>query len=199
MSGKFISPRFLFASVLCLGVLQISASHLLAGEKQLSSKAINYKLVSNLQEMKDKSPAPDFTLPDLERGKVSLKDFHGKLLMLNFWASWCVPCREEMPAMERLYQRYKDRGFVILGVNIKDDKKSAVSFVRELKITFPIGFDPNGDVGLLYGAWGLPATYLIDARGIALARAWGPADWFSPRARELIEALLDAKSYPSNH
>jgi len=199
MSGKFISPRFLFASVLCLGVLQISASHLLAGEKQLSSKAINYKLVSNLQEMKDKSPAPDFTLPDLERGKVSLKDFRGKLLMLNFWASWCVPCREEMPAMERLYQRYKDRGFVILGVNIKDDKKSAVSFVRELKITFPIGFDPNGDVGLLYGAWGLPATYLIDARGIALARAWGPADWFSPRARELIEALLDAKSYPSNH
>ena len=199
MSGKFISPRFLFASVLCLGVLQISASHLLAGEKQLSSKAINYKLVSNLQEMKDKSPAPDFTLPDLERGKVSLKDFRGKLLMLNFWASWCVPCREEMPAMERLYQRYKDRGFVILGVNIKDDKKSAISFVRELKITFPIGFDPNGDVGLLYGAWGLPATYLIDARGIALARAWGPADWFSPRARELIEALLDAKSYPSNH
>ena len=199
MSGKFISPRFLFASVLCLGVLQISASHLLAGEKQLSSKAINYKLVSNLQEMKDKSPAPDFTLPDLERGKVSLKDFRGKLLMLNFWASWCVPCREEMPAMERLYQRYKDRGFVILGVNIKDDKKSAVSFVRELKITFPIGFDPNGDVGLLYGAWGLPATYLIEARGIALARAWGPADWFSPRARELIEALLDAKSYPSNH
>ena len=199
MSGKFISPRFLFASVLCLGVLQISASHLLAGEKQLSSKAINYKLVSNLQEMKDKSPAPDFTLPDLERGKVSLKDFRGKLLMLNFWASWCVPCREEMPAMERLYQRYKDRGFVILGVNIKDDKKSAISFVRELKITFPIGFDPNGDVGLLYGAWGLPATYLIDARGIALARAWGPADWFSPGARELIEALLDAKSYPSNH
>src|SRR3972149_3171013 len=196
MSCKFNNRFFLFASVLCLGVLQISASHLVAGEKQLSGKRVNYKLVSNLQEMKDKSPAPDFTLPDLERGKVSLKDFRGKLLMLNFWASWCVPCREEMPAMERLYQRYKDRGFVILGVNIKDDKKSAVSFVRELKITFPIGFDPNGDVGLLYGAWGLPATYLIDARGIALARAWGPADWLSPGARELIEALLDATSYP---
>jgi len=199
MSDKFNGPRFLFASVLCLGVLQIPASHLVAGEKQLSSKRVNYKLVSNLQEIKDPSPAPDFTLPDLERGRVSLKDFRGKLLMLNFWASWCVPCREEMPAMERLYQRYKDRGFVILGVNIKDDKKSAISFVRELKITFPIGFDPNGDVGLLYGAWGLPATYLIDARGIALARAWGPANWFSPGARELIEALLDAKSDPSKY
>jgi len=199
MSGKFISPRFLFASVLCLGVLQISASHLLAGEKQLSSKAINYKLVSNLQEMKDKSPAPDFTLPDLERGKVSLKDFRGKLLILNFWASWCVPCREEMPAMERLYQKYRDQGFVILGVNLKDDKKSAIAFVKELKITFPIAFDPAGEVGLLYGAWGLPATYLIDTKGIALARAWGPADWFSPGARELIEALLDAKNDPSKY
>lgn len=193
MSCKFNTRLFLFASVLCLGMLQISASYLLSAEKQLSSKRVNYKLVSNLQEIKDPSPAPGFTLPDLERGKVSLKDFRGKLLMLNFWASWCVPCREEMPAMERLYQKYRDHGFVILGVNVKDDKKSAISFVRELKITFPIGFDPNGDVGLLYGAWGLPATYLIDANGIALARAWGPADWYSPGARDLIEALLDAQ------
>lgn len=193
MRCKFNSRLFLFASVLCLGVLQISASYLLAGEKQLSSKRVNYKLVPNLQEIKDPSPGPDFTLPDLERGKVSLKDFRGKLLMLNFWASWCVPCREEMPAMERLYQKYRNRGFVILGVNVKDENKSAISFVRELKITFPIAFDPAGEAGLLYGAWGLPAIYLIDADGIALARAWGPADWFSPGARELIETLLDAQ------
>ena len=199
MKYEFNSRLFLFASVLCLGVLQISASHLVAGEKQLSSKRVNYKLVSNLQEIKDPSPAPGFTLPDLERGKVSLKDFRGKLLILNFWASWCVPCREEMPAMERLYQKYRDQGFVILGVNLKDDKKSAIAFVKELKITFPIAFDPAGEVGLLYGAWGLPATYLIDTKGIALARAWGPADWFSPGARELIEALLDAKNDPSKY
>ena len=193
MSWKFNGRFWLFASVVCLGVLQISVSYLLSAEKQLSTKRINYKLVSNLREIKDASPAPDFTLPDLERGKVSLKDFRGKLVMLNFWASWCVPCREEMPAMERLYQKYRDHGFVILGVNVKDDKKSAISFVKELKITFPIAFDPAGEVGLLYGAWGLPATYLIDAKGIALARAWGPADWYSLGARDLIEALLDAQ------
>jgi len=199
MKCEFNSRLFLFASVLCLGMLQISASYLLSAEKQLSSKRVNYKLVSNLQEIKEPSPAPGFTLPDLERGKVSLKDFRGKLLILNFWASWCVPCREEMPAMERLYQKYRDQGFVILGVNLKDDKKSAIAFVKELKITFPIAFDPAGEVGLLYGAWGLPATYLIDTKGIALARAWGPADWFSPGARELIEALLDAKNDPSKY
>lgn len=199
MRCKFDSRFFLLASVLCLGVLQISASHLLSAKKQLGSKAINYKLVPNLQEIKGPSSGPDFTLPDLERGKVSLKDFRGRLLLLNFWASWCVPCREEMPAMERLYQKYRDHGFVILGVNVKDDKKSAIAFVKELKITFPIAFDPAGEVGLLYGAWGLPATYLIDAKGIALARSWGPADWFSPGARELIEALLDAKSDPTKY
>lgn len=199
MRCKFDSRCFLLASVLCLSVLQISASYLLSAEKQLSSKAINYKLVPNLQEIKGPSSGPDFTLPDLERGKVSLKDFRGRLLLLNFWASWCVPCREEMPAMERLYQKYREHGFVILGVNVKDDKKSAIAFVKELKITFPIAFDPAGEVGLLYGAWGLPATYFIDTKGIALARSWGPADWFSPRARELIEALLDATSDPTKY
>ncbi len=189
MSCKFKGRIFWFVWVLCLGMLPTSASYLLSAEKQ----PIDYKLVPNLQEMKDHSPAPDFTLPNLQGEKVNLKDFRGKLLMLNFWASWCVSCREEMPAMERLYQRYKNQGFVILGVNVKDDKKSALSFVRELKITFPIAFDPNGEVGLLYGAWGLPATYLIDAKGIALARAWGLADWYSPGARELIKTLLDEK------
>lgn len=193
MSYRFKERIFWFASAWFLSLLYISPSHLLASEKQPSSKAINYSLVSNLQEMKDSAPAPDFTLPNLEGKKIALKDLRGKLLMLNFWASWCLPCREEMPAMERLYQSYKDRGFVILGVNIKDDKKSALSFVRELKITFPIAFDPNGEVGLLYGAWGLPTTYLIDAKGIALARAWGPADWYNPGARELIKTLLDEK------
>ncbi|MBI4527049.1 MAG: TlpA family protein disulfide reductase [Deltaproteobacteria bacterium] len=189
MSCKITRRSFALLAALCLTVLPLFASYLLAAEKG----PINYKLVPNLQEMTDHSPAPQFTLPNLEGGKVGLKDFRGKLLMLNFWASWCVPCREEMPAMERLYQRYKDLGFVILGVNVKDQKKSALSFVRELKITFPIAFDPEGEVGLLYGAWGLPTTYLIDNKGIALARAWGPAEWYSPGARELIKKILDQK------
>src|SRR5713226_6722311 len=75
------------------------------------------KLVPNLEEMKDHSATPDFTLPDLQGKKVALKDFRGKLVLLNFWASWCTPCREEMPAMERLYQEFKDKGLVILAVN----------------------------------------------------------------------------------
>jgi DsbE subfamily thiol:disulfide oxidoreductase len=189
MSCKVKSRNFCLLSVLWLTMLSAPASYLLSAE----NKPMNYKLVPNLQEMTDHSPAPQFTLPNLDSGKVSLKDFRGKLLMLNFWASWCAPCREEMPAMERLYQKYRDHGFVILGVNVKDEKKNAIAFVKELKITFSLAFDPDGEVGLIYGAWGLPATYLIDANGTALARAWGPADWYSSGARKLVENLLDAQ------
>ena len=154
---------------------------------------LNYKLVPNLEPLKDSSPTPDFFLPDPSGKKTSLKDFRGKLVLLNFWATWCVPCREEMPAMERLYQQYKSKGFVILAVNVKDDRKDALAFIKELKITYPVVLDPDGEVGLLYGAWGLPTTYLIGPKGEGLARIWGPAAWDSPGAKQLIQNLLDAK------
>lgn len=162
-------------------------------DQGLAAQAINYKLVPNLQQMKVSAPTPDFTLPDPAGKKVSLKDFRGKLVMLNFWATWCEPCREEMPSMERLYQEFKDDGFVILAVDVKDKRKDALEFIKELKLTYPIVFDPGGEVGVLYGAWGLPATYLIGAKGEGLARMWGPANWYSTGARALIRALLNQK------
>lgn len=157
------------------------------------SQGVNYKLVPNLEPLKDQSPTPDFTLPDPAGKKLSLKDFRGKLVFLNFWASWCLPCREEMPAMERLYQEFKDKGFLILAVNVKDNRKDALTFIKELKLTYPVVFDPNGEAGLLYGAWGLPTTYLIGPKGEGLARAWGPAPWDSPGAKHLIKELLGGK------
>lgn len=177
---------FLALSVTLLGISQGWAQ---TGRGQ----GINYKLVPNLEPMKDQSPTPDFSLPDPTGKKLSLKSFRGKLVFLNFWASWCVPCREEMPAMERLYQEFKKREFAVFAVNVKDKRKDALAFIKELKLTYPVGFDPEGQVGLLYGAWGLPTTYLIGPKGEGLARVWGPAEWYSPGARELIKALLDEK------
>ena len=159
----------------------------------LAAQEINYKLVPNLQQMNDSSPTPGFTLSDPAGKKVSLKDFRGKVVMLNFWATWCAPCREEMPTMERLYQEFKNKGFVIVAVDVKDNKTDALAFITEFKLTYPVVFDPEGAVGLLYGAWALPATYLIGFRGEGVARMWGPADWYSPGARELIQALLNQK------
>ena len=153
---------------------------------------IDYKkAVPILQPMKEAAPTPDFSLTTPEGKKISLKDFRGKIVLLNFWASWCVPCREEMPAMEKLYQEYKDNNFAVLAVAVKDRKQDAVDFIKELKITYPIALDPEAQVGSLYGAWGLPATYLIGAKGEGLARGWGPAEWYATGARKLIKDLTD--------
>jgi peroxiredoxin len=158
-----------------------------------SQTKVDYKAVSILQPMKDTAPTPEFNLTTPDGRKISLKDFRGKIVLLNFWASWCVPCREEMPAMEKLYQEYKQKNFVVLAVAVKDRKQDAVDFVKELKLTYPIALDPEAQVGSLYGAWGLPATYLIGPNGEGLARGWGPAEWYGNGARKLIKDLTDGK------
>ena len=167
---------------------------LLGGRASVSAQSkINYKVIPNLEPMKDNAPTPDFSAASPEGTKISLKDFRGKIVFLNFWASWCTPCREEMPAMEKLYQEFKDRNFVILAVSVKDRKQDSINFVKELKLTYPIALDPDGQVGLLYGAWGLPTSYLIGRKGEGLARAWGPAEWYGPAARNLIKELTEGK------
>jgi thiol-disulfide isomerase/thioredoxin len=186
-----ISQRFIGLFFLLLVALWFGKGETLG--QSARGSGVNYKAVPNLEAMKDHSPTPDFSLPDPAGKKGSLKDFRGKLLLLNFWASWCDPCREEMPAMERLYQQYKNKGFVILAVNVKDSRKDALAFIKELKITYPVILDPDGEVGLLYGAWGLPTTYLIGPKGEGLARMWGPAVWDSAGAKQLVQDLLDGK------
>jgi len=178
-----ISHFILFATA-CIGLL------LALGPAWGQSK-VNYKVIPNLEPMKDNPLTPEFALPTPEGKKIALKDFRGKIIFLNFWATWCAPCREEMPAMERLYQEFKQKNFVILAVNVKDRRQDALEFAKELKLTYPVLFDPDGQVGLLYGAWGLPTTYLIGPKGEGLARAWGPAEWYGPAARKLIKDLLD--------
>jgi len=181
---------FLLTSFLCLGSSQLHA-------QATRNPSIDFKAVPKLEEIKDRPAAPDFTLPNPDGKKLSLKDYRGKLVFLNFWATWCTFCLEEMPAMERLYREFKDQGFEILAVNVKDKRSDALAFVKKLKLSFPIMMDPEGEIGLLYGAFGMPATYLIDEKGMVLARLWGPADWYSPGARNLIKTLLDKKNRPA--
>jgi peroxiredoxin len=159
-----------------------------------SQSKINFKVIPILQPMKDTAPTPDFSLTNAEGKKISLKDFRGKILFLNFWATWCEPCRDEMPAMEKLYQEFRDKNFTVLAVNVKDRRQEALAFVKELKLTYPIAFDPNAEVASLYGAWGLPTTYIIGPKGEGLARGWGPAEWHSPAARNLFKELLEEKN-----
>lgn len=135
--------------------------------------------------------APAFVLPDLSGTPIRLSDHRGKVVLLNFWATWCPPCRAEMPSMEKLYQAYRDRGLTILAISNDVSGKSVVEpFVRDRGLTFPILLDPEGGVFLQYGVRGLPTSYVVDRKGRVVSGEIGARDWSSGTAREAVEHLL---------
>lgn len=144
---------------------------------------------------RDRGPAlaPDFAAPDLAGQAVRLSGQRGKVVLVNLWATWCPPCREEMPSMERLHRELKDRGFVLLAVSQDEGGAEAVkAFVDQMKVTFPVLLDPQGDVGKKFGVWGYPESFLVDREGRIVERVIGPRDWASPTQIARIEALLAA-------
>ncbi len=139
---------------------------------------------------KRRAMAADFTVPGLG-SSLRLRDFKGQVVFLNFWATWCPPCREEMPSMERLYRRYKSRGLAILALSIDSRGEEVVGpFVKGLGLTFPVGLDPKMTVASEYRMAALPTSVLIDGGGAIAAVAVGPRDWDSPAAHQVIEKLL---------
>jgi len=117
--------------------------------------------------------APDFELRDLSGKNTKLSDFRGKNIILNFWASWCPPCREEMPEFQRIYAENPE-SLVVIGVNLQESKENAEAFVKKLGITFPILLDPNAQVRDLYNVFTQPVTYFIDANGKIVDKKFGP-------------------------
>ena len=138
--------------------------------------------------------APDFTLEDLEGRSVSLKDLRGKVVFLNFWATWCVPCRREMPAMEQLHREYRGRGLAILAVDFRESKAQVKSFMDELRLTFPALLDAKGEVTFDYSARALPVTYLVDRDGKILWKTNGRRAWDGPIARAYFDRLLSPRN-----
>lgn len=135
-------------------------------------------------------PSVDFQLPDLSGVDVKLSDYRGQIVFLNFWATWCGPCRSEMPSMEKVYNDLKDEGFVILAVDLAEDNATVQSFVDELGITFPVVLDGTGEVGGVYDARSIPTTYLIDRDGNLLGRAVGVRPWEDDAYKDLFKEIL---------
>jgi cytochrome c biogenesis protein CcmG/thiol:disulfide interchange protein DsbE len=135
--------------------------------------------------------APNFTFPGLDGKMVSLTDYKGKVVFLNIWATWCGPCREEMPSMERLYKILKSEDFIILAVSIDASGAKAVApFVRDYKLNFPILLDPKGTIQILYGTTGVPESFIIDKEGVLAQITIGPREWDSPDAIQFFRNLI---------
>jgi peroxiredoxin len=111
------------------------------------------------------TPAPEFTLTARDGKAVTLKDLKGKVVMINFWASWCAPCRQEFPLLEQMYKRYNALGFTLLGVNVESDTKDAEKWLKEMPVTFPILFDKENKLSKLYAVNAMPSTVFIDRKG----------------------------------
>ncbi|MEP6600245.1 MAG: TlpA disulfide reductase family protein [Nitrospirota bacterium] len=119
------------------------------------------------------SPAPEIILKDLQGRDVRLSDLRGKVVLVNFWATWCKPCKEEMPAMQASYDKLRDKGFVVLAVNELEDTARVAEHIRTHGHTFEVVMDHNNQVANMYGVVGLPASFLIDPQGIVRERISG--------------------------
>ena len=135
--------------------------------------------------------APDFTLPGLDNKMVSLSDYRGKVVLLNIWATWCPPCVEEMPSMEKLYQALKGEGFEILAVSVDvSGAKIVTPFIKKHKLSFPVLTDTKGSIKSLYQTTGLPESFIIGKDGTVAEKVIGPRDWATPNAIRYFQNLV---------
>jgi peroxiredoxin len=133
--------------------------------------------------------APDFTLPALTHGSLSLHDFGRQVVVLNFWATWCSPCVEETPSLEKFAEQVRLQGVAVMGVSVDQDVAALQAFAAEQHLSFPIARDPSQSVANRYGTFQFPETYIIDQEGRVAEKLIGPVDWQDPRLITFVRAL----------
>ena len=133
----------------------------------------------------------DFTLPDLQDRSTRLSELHGQVVLVNFWATWCYPCRVEIPSMHALYQDYRTKGFEILAIaSDVQGKDVVVPFAKEYGLTFPVLLDPQNVVATRLRVHGIPTSYLLDKQGRIAGLEMGSKNWNSAKFRQLLDNLL---------
>jgi len=133
-------------------------------------------------------------LNDLNGSNISLSDFNGKIVFLNFWTTWCPTCRIEMPSMEKLHQKLKNNDFAMVTINLQESASQVKAFFKEFKLTFTALMDSNGEVGASFGIRAIPTTYILDKTGRIIGLVNGPREWDSKEAIALFENLIDNDS-----
>lgn len=163
----------------------------------LATVAVGACLIGAILWLRPRTPemAPDFALTALSGQAIRLSSLRGRVVLVNLWTTWCPPCREEMPSMERLYARFRGPDFELLAVSEDeaDGRAQVEAFVREMDVSFPVLLDPDRMVGAAYGVWGYPETFVIDREGRIVEHVVGPRHWDAPEQVALVERLLAAR------
>ena len=175
-----------------LGVLLMVMSFALLASSIVSAESDVPGLGYQFTPLEPLAAAPDFTLPDMDGETYALQDFRGKVVLINFWATWCPPCRKEMPALEALYKKLGDEPFAVLAVNQWEDPDHVFAYTGQLNVfpTFPILFDPESAISEKYRVKGLPTSFLIDKKGRLAYRAVGGRNFDHAEVERLIRELL---------
>ena len=164
--------KWLFVGVLILGSVFIAATRVRPQPTTAAPAAVT-DVVTMPAPLAD-HPAPDFTLTNLDGTNIALSDLKGQVLLINVWATWCPPCRVEMPTIQAAYEQYHDQGFTVLAVNLQEDQSAVATFMREHQLTFPALLDSDGQVSRTYQAVSLPSSFFVDRRGVIRAVYHGP-------------------------
>jgi peroxiredoxin len=136
--------------------------------------------------------APEFRLSALDGKQSGLSDYRGKVVMVHFWATWCPPCVDELPTLERIYRSFDDRDFVLLAVSVDEGGAETVTtFMQRNRLTIPVLLNPGGSVAKSYGTFKFPETYLLDRRGIVRYKVIGAADWSLPVNVKAVRDMID--------
>ena len=136
---------------------------------------------------------PDLVLKTLAADNLNLNDYRGKVVLVNFWAAWCPPCRREMPSMQRLKEKMSGRPFAILGVDSAEQREDAEGFLKTIKVDFPILLDPDGSATRRWKVFALPTSFLVDRHGKVRYSISGPTEWDEGEAIQIIESLLQER------
>lgn len=133
----------------------------------------------------------EFRLKDLNGQLVSLSDFRGKIVFLNFWTTWCYACRIEMPDMEKLHQKFKNKDFAMISINLQESVSQVKQFFKDFKLTFTALLDSDGEVGAHFMITAIPTTFILDKEGIIIGKVMGPREWDGEKAFALFEHLTN--------
>ena len=136
------------------------------------------------------SKAPDFTLKDIHGRALSLSSLKGKVVLINFWATWCPPCKAEMPSMNKLYHDLRAQGFEVIAISTDTSLSTIKDFLAENRLDFPVLFDEDKTVTRQYHVFSMPTTFLVDRNGMIVEKFYGEEDWSDPAVRKKIEKLL---------